>query len=730
MVKAAKRIDPEIEKRGLEDAHAVLSLAAFVRRIWEVVEPDDALQWGPHIDIVCDAIQRQLFGDKGVADKDYQNLMFLLPPGSLKSWLVSVARPAWVWLHESSRSSWYISASIDLTKRDSRRTRMILESEIYGRLREVAAKMASADLPCEVCGRTKHDMWKFAEDQNEKTNFETSNKGSRWCMPLGAKGTTGNRAKDFVFDDLVDIPTYEKASPDSQRQMLKDADSGMSYIEATRAKNLKFATRTLVMQRVSDGDPADIRIKQGGWKVICLPMEFDPAVSSKEDWRTVRGQWLLPGMFSEQEKSFVMSKIGAHGYATQYGQRATAKVGGLVDPLWTEQSYDGDPHAVADECDTVEIWVDTAVKGKETSDDCALLVVGRKDRHVLLLDDRTGKMGWIETKAAVRQARRDWPQARAVVIEDKASGSQLAEELSAGDYDHAPMSGVVSFNPGKMDKRLRWEMFAKQWFQALDVLFPHFASWLDAHRAEVQAFTGRVGGKDNRVDCWSMGLKRWGASRGSAFDVAALEAMMENAANDGEFAPAVMGHNYIVLAGPNVFGGSGAPAAWTVVDTTEKIEVASWSGRIDPIGYAVALATTAQKYNNALVVVHTGAPAAITALVRRGGIRVWQDEADVEARPGWWASRADDERAVGALARLIRDGDFTIRSRPALSQLMSSTDGALDQYRVLPYAMAADMLERVGALKRPKNVVPLRDPKTGAINLKVYFGERFKASSL
>ena len=495
------QIDAQLEARL--DLLAVKKLSWFVRRVWPVVEPDDPLVWGPHIDLVCDEIERQLFG----GDAAPQNLMLLMPPGSLKSWLTSVARPAWVWLHESSRRSWYVSASDNLTKRDSRRTRMILESETYKRLRRLAEKMVSPERPCETCGRTSHPMWDFAEDQNEKQNFETTNRGSRWCMPFGARGSTGNRARDFVFDDLIDIKTFNELSADGQREMLRAVNDGMAYIEATRATNLRKATRILDMQRVSDGDPADLRIKDGNWRVVCLPMEYDPEHPQRyeKDWRTEAGEWLIPGMFAAQEREYVVGRIGSHGYATQYQQRATAKQGGLVDRSWLGLSYVETPREAAASCDVVELWIDSAVKGGTGNDDCGVLVVGKRGGEALAVDDLTGKMGWAKLKETYRAARRKWPMVRTVVIEDKGSGSQLKEEMDAEGY-----TGNVLSNPGKFSKAQRWDMFARAWFEGRTVRYPMGEPWVEPHRAEVEAFTGRPGGLDNRVDCWSMGLKRWG----------------------------------------------------------------------------------------------------------------------------------------------------------------------------------------------------------------------------
>ena len=132
---------------------------------------------------------------------------------------------------------------------------------------------------------------------------------------------------------------------------------------------------------------------------------------------------------------------------------------------------------------------------------------------------------------------------------------------------------------------------------------------------------------------------------------------------------------------------------------------------MDPRKLADQLALTGRRYNNALIVVESNAAACITALIKGGYPRVWQDEKDVQKRPGWWATAVDIERATGALVRQLLNGQMRVRSRNGLLQLLAYDRDSRRRVgghhfdRVVTYRIAADMLEVL-------RVAPLREPTT------------------
>src|SRR5690349_8804408 len=84
--RARRRAERE---RGSADLGAIESLASFVQQGWPIIEPGRPLDWNWHLDLICDALERQIRGEE-----DYRKLLICIPPGTMKSILVSVMAPA------------------------------------------------------------------------------------------------------------------------------------------------------------------------------------------------------------------------------------------------------------------------------------------------------------------------------------------------------------------------------------------------------------------------------------------------------------------------------------------------------------------------------------------------------------------------------------------------------------------------------------------------------------
>ena len=122
------KFDPG-ELRALEHdlaESARRSLAEFVRQAWPIVEPGTPLRWNWHVDAVCSHLE-------AVADGGIRNLVINIPPGCLKSSLVSVFWPAWMWIRRPEWRAIFSSYAEALATRDAVKTRAIVESDWYQR---------------------------------------------------------------------------------------------------------------------------------------------------------------------------------------------------------------------------------------------------------------------------------------------------------------------------------------------------------------------------------------------------------------------------------------------------------------------------------------------------------------------------------------------------------------------------------------------------------------------
>src|SRR5437868_5016702 len=68
-------------------------LSEFVGQAWHVVEPATEYVHGWHIDAICEHLE-------AVTNGDIRNLIINIPPRHMKSLLVSVFWPTWVWTRQ------------------------------------------------------------------------------------------------------------------------------------------------------------------------------------------------------------------------------------------------------------------------------------------------------------------------------------------------------------------------------------------------------------------------------------------------------------------------------------------------------------------------------------------------------------------------------------------------------------------------------------------------------
>jgi predicted phage terminase large subunit-like protein len=500
-------IDAELSARL--DLLAVHKFSWFVRRMWPVLNPGSELVWGPHLDVICEAVEKQLRGYV-----EYRNLIIMIPPGFMKSMLVSVMRPAFMWLHFPHRQSLYTSNTKPLASRDSRKTRDVISSPEYKRLLTLVTSEGHATAPCEICGKhPRHKLWDFADDQNEKENFATTEHGFREIIVMdGTK--TGRRGDDLVVDDPLDADKVRKADGEALRTMLEDAAGTVKYIFGTRFNNPRTVTRTMVMQRFDPNDPAGVLLREGTWpwRVICLPQEYQPdhEYVCATDWRTVPGELLCPAFFGAADVKMAKAALGLTAYMAQHQQTPTNEESALIKRAWLGNRYTDLPVDMAHKCDEVAISVDCTFKGGEQNDRVAIQVWARQGQsRFYLLDVRTEHLGFLATVEAIRSMRERWPQARLVLVEDKANGPAVMEVL------RREFSGVVSFNPNGSSKPERVKVGVVPALESQSVWLPANVGWVDEYVEELVAFTGKPGGRDDNVDATSQILLRWTAGGGS-----------------------------------------------------------------------------------------------------------------------------------------------------------------------------------------------------------------------
>ena len=119
----------EINK--LQKLQCERSLAEFTKQAWNIIEPGTPLMWNWHLDTMCGYLEATVFRG-GTAGKPFINRLIInVPPGSMKSIVVSVMYPAWLWIKHPEKRILGVSNSQDLAIRDSRRTKQIVTDEWF-----------------------------------------------------------------------------------------------------------------------------------------------------------------------------------------------------------------------------------------------------------------------------------------------------------------------------------------------------------------------------------------------------------------------------------------------------------------------------------------------------------------------------------------------------------------------------------------------------------------------
>jgi|GEM_PF-1648410 len=515
------------EEMVLQQA-AIERLSDLVQYLWPILEPGTPLEWNWNLDRLCDALQRQIEGDPA-----YQNLVVCVPPGTMKSLLVAVFAPAWEWLHYPHRRKIFFSNDDELAKRDSRRTRDLLRSEAYKRLLAIA------------CGWTGRKPWIFAHDQNEKTNFENSDKGFRQCRSIDAK-VVGKRGDDWVVDDPVDTNAFLKCGPDRRAAILKDVNTTIEKVLPSRVNLQAKARKTIVMQRLDPDDPAGRHIRKG-WKVIQFSMEFNPdnPYNDPQDPRKVRGEPLYPptsSLFPTAKLEELKQSLGLIEWNGQYNQEPSTKEGGQIRREWFRERWRGDPRELAKVADEVVLSSDAAKKNTEGADFHSLQVWARVGGKRYLLDRVCRRMAWPEYEAAMLAMIARWrPYLTACLIEDTANGTTFMQV-------HATMIGLPLLGfvpqrdaPGTDKSKAGRAIYLEQAAQAGLVILPDpehaLWPWQDAQVTTGLAYwwveelldvwcAFPVGTHDDDVDAASQLMIRWTRPQVSVEDFTDLLATM------------------------------------------------------------------------------------------------------------------------------------------------------------------------------------------------------------
>lgn len=288
------------DRIAIEREVAKQSLAAFMRMAWHVLEPAEPFVHNWHIDAFGEHLQAVTAGE-------ILRLLINVPSGTMKSMATSVFWPAWIWGPANKAHQRFIGASheVGLATRDSRRMKMLVESDWY------------------------QERWptELSKSQNEKRLFENSQRGFRQAVPVASM--TGKRGHVILWDD--------PSNPEQANSAVELETAKRVFKETlpSRMVNPKTSAIVIVMQRLNANDVSGYILDNDfGYEHLMLPMEFEPERKCYtsigfEDPRTIEGELLFEERFPREVVERDKKVMGAYATAGQNQQRPAPRGGGM-----------------------------------------------------------------------------------------------------------------------------------------------------------------------------------------------------------------------------------------------------------------------------------------------------------------------------------------------------------------------------------------------------------------
>lgn len=489
----------ERDKLRALDREDTGSMAAFARVVWPIVEPGTPLVWNWHLDLLFGELQQQANGAPS-----HRKLLVNMPPGAMKSLACFVIAPAWEWLHDPSRRKLVLSQDESLSVRDSRRMRQIVTDPEYQELADRAAK-ARGDRE-----------WRISSDQNQRVNFETTERGFRQCLGITSKAT-GKRGDDLCIDDPMDVKQVVIGSPEAIEKRCQEVNTNIDAVLSSRVNDLSTARHLLVMQRLHINDPAGHAIRDGGWRVVCLPMTYDPDHPHiHPDDPRAPGELLFPAKFPAAEVATLAKKLDRAGMgqsAAQLEQRPGRIEGGRIRREHFAERYRATPVDIAKTADEVSISVDAAKKREANSDFHAMHVWARVGARRMLLARVSERMTYPEFERVLDGLIEEWKwaiqrTAGVVLIEDQANGTTYIQ-VRRRRYGFLVPFQPARDTPGKDKSKAARFVYVERAAEAGAIVLPEAQAMRDVEELVGQWCAFPAVSHDDDCDAASQLLMRW-----------------------------------------------------------------------------------------------------------------------------------------------------------------------------------------------------------------------------
>lgn len=300
---------------ALDRKRAERSFAEFVKMAWHVLEPETSLIWNWHLDAVCVHLQALVEGkflDLGLRNR----ILINVPPGTMKSIIVSVMLQAWEWGPAGRPGMRYLSTAFNdgPVNRDTRKCRDLILSEWY------------------------RERWPDVQlNRRAETSFANTKTGTREGVAFGS--LTSQRGDRLIIDDPHSTETAESEA-DRTATTRKFREGAQNRLNDQRRSCI-----IVIMQRLHEADVSGVILSGNmGYVHLCLPMEFESdrrciTPLGFSDPRTLDGEILDPVRFPPEELKRLYNDMTSYAVAGQYQQRPAPREGGMFKRAWFDGRF-------------------------------------------------------------------------------------------------------------------------------------------------------------------------------------------------------------------------------------------------------------------------------------------------------------------------------------------------------------------------------------------------------
>lgn len=455
----------------------------------------------PHVEALATAIEQTV--TEALDGSGPGRLIVNMPPRVGKSWTSSLWTPAWYlerWPHRS-----VILASHESNYAVS-----------WGRkVRDLLQRLA-ADGRVQV---------RVARDVAAAGEWETTQGGGMLSRGIGGS-ITGRGAHLLIIDDpLKDFAAaHSTAVRDSQwNWWLSTAQTRLETGAAVIVVMTRWHEDDLTGRLTSaefEGDPEE-------WRVLRIPALGEGQVDDVDDGRVAPdalarddGEPLVLASADEEPEDGavrwerIRRGVGPYVWVGMYQQHPSEPEGTILRRAWWQYYrregaalIRGDGSRVTlDELRVAQSW-DMAFKDKASSSYVVGQVwgaLGRGDRF--LLAQVRERLGFAETKRAMRRLRDAWPSTEVTWVEDKANGPAIISEL------RRELSGLVPVTPRGSKEARAWSVQGDLESGAHYLPAPEHEPWVREFVQEAADFPN--GAHDDQVDAYTQAIERLRSGEG------------------------------------------------------------------------------------------------------------------------------------------------------------------------------------------------------------------------